>query len=533
MKGEVKMADVKDDFWDIDKLVPKREKPRYVRPERDVSAVEITVDAGSQNAAPTTVVSRVIPQRASEPADTDAPEEEYKPESPLISSVRIFRWRNSYNYYEQFCLDAERVAQILPQPCERVPYFSYVPQYVQLSSAQLRWYVYWRSRVFAGEYPSTDYSYILLLIFEIINRAEKADVKEGQRVLCELWIHYREEFPRLDRYLCEWICDYSLIHRLPPPIGFIDLGIAEYSTLREFYVYYDKNDNLGYARALIRFCSAYDYHKSKFAKGEGLALFDLHVPSSLAYVLEKCSEPGHILSAAGLEDNRITRDSYSGALCASAIKRRIEVSFFSFSRSHELRFLIADIIKYSENKIRAAMGVKSRLGVYSVPDAIRASLDEYFLVALPRYPKAIKEAEPKEEYEKLYEAPATELSIENAAKIEDSSWRVTQMLVEAFEEEREEIKEVVPEPIKEETEEEDTKAAFRKELGEKFDLIIASLKGDANEQKNIASRLGLMIDLLADEINDAAANILGDIILEDCGGYYTIIEDYREIFENE
>ena len=37
-----------------------------------------------------------------------------------------------------------------------------------------------------------------------------------------------------------------------------------------------------------------------------------------------------------------------------------------------------------------------------------------------------------------------------------------------------------------------------------------------------------MPDALADRINTAACDILGDIILEDAGGYYTVIEDYMK-----
>ena len=37
-----------------------------------------------------------------------------------------------------------------------------------------------------------------------------------------------------------------------------------------------------------------------------------------------------------------------------------------------------------------------------------------------------------------------------------------------------------------------------------------------------------MIDAVADEINEIAAEIFGDVILEDGEGGYAIIEDYRE-----
>ncbi len=74
---------------------------------------------------------------------------------------------------------------------------------------------------------------------------------------------------------------------------------------------------------------------------------------------------------------------------------------------------------------------------------------------------------------------------------------------------------------------------LKRALGEKYDFVEAALSGNASKQALTAAGLGLLSDALADEINDIAAEIMGDIILEDQGGYYTIIEDYREIFEHE
>ncbi len=514
------MYDKKDDFWDIDKLVPKKEKPKYVRPVHDTEAVEITLEPKDES--DNTVICRTISQRMPERTEPPAPELEYSPASPLISSVKIYREKSGYGYYEQFCIDAERVARMTPEPAEHVPFFSYVPQFSQLSRAQLDFYVYFRDRAFDGEFLRADFSYILLLIYEIINRGDRADTEAGRRVLCGIYESYREEYPRLNRSLCSYICDYSLIHRLPPPLGFIELGLPDDFALKEFFVYYGEDDSLDYAKALMRFCSAYDYKKSKFAQGDARAVFDTHIVGALSYVLEKCSESGKILSAAALEDNTVTREAYGGALCAFSTRRRIEVRYCSFSRSHELRFLIADIIKYSENKIRAALGVKSRLSVYSVPDNIRAVLDEYFAPLLGRAPRVAKKSE-REEYEKLYDAPSTELSFKNAENIESSSWRVTQLLVDAFDEK--EASPPEPSAPAPKTPEGDLRSA----LGEKYEFLIAALEEDEKKQKDIAARLGEVPDVLADEINELASELLGDIVLEDIGGSYIVIEDYKEL----
>ena len=40
--------------------------------------------------------------------------------------------------------------------------------------------------------------------------------------------------------------------------------------------------------------------------------------------------------------------------------------------------------------------------------------------------------------------------------------------------------------------------------------------------------MGKMADAVADEINEIAAEVFGDVILEDDEGGYVVIEDYRE-----
>ena len=59
-------------------------------------------------------------------------------------------------------------------------------------------------------------------------------------------------------------------------------------------------------------------------------------------------------------------------------------------------------------------------------------------------------------------------------------------------------------------------------------FIAAAAEGNAAAQNAAAREMGKMIDAVADEINEIAAEIFGDVILEDGEGGYAIIEDYRE-----
>ena len=108
----------------------------------------------------------------------------------------------------------------------------------------------------------------------------------------------------------------------------------------------------------------------------------------------------------------------------------------------------------------------------------------------------------------------------------------TKILVEAFDEEGEEMKQSetkkVPEPIPAPEPQGDND--LQSALGEKYEFLLAALDGDKDRQKQVAKRLSAMPDAIADEINEAAAELLGDIILEEGDdGDYRVIEDYREV----
>ena len=549
--GDKKYSEL-DSFWAIEKLVPKKTPMRYTTPKKDTSAAEISF-GGSQNTYQSSKLSfgnlpterKDVPRKESESADSTLFEAEYSPESPLLRKVKLYRWRNNYNYYEDFCESAKKYLCATAKECSRVPFFSYVPQYVQLTDAQLSFYLYWRECVRQGNYIDADYSYIILLIFEIINLGELYDCKLGQSILCKLHKHYRRLYPRLDRYLGDWICDYSLIHRLPPPDDEYSEALAESSTLKEFYLFFKGEDSSDeYARLLIKYCSSYDYRRSKFAVGDNLKLYAHHVPRALSYAVTRLSDGDRILSGANLETNNLTRDAYTGALCSSKCKRRLEIDFYSFSRSHEMRFLIGDIIKYSENKIRAYLGIKSRLGVYELPKNIASVLDEYFAANLKMVRHAPTESEKRvEEYDKLYDAPRTELSLSSAESIESASWETTNLLISAFDSEESTAQtepESIPEPAEVKTEKNETDAELSPfecftsgldDISRKF--LLAALDGDGEAQKKLAKEKATLTDAIADEINELAAELLGDVILDSTGDFYTIIEDYRELFEND
>ena len=305
----------------------------------------------------------------------------------------------------------------------------------------------------------------------------------------------------------------------------------------------------------MRHCCQYDYRKSKFAGGEHKALFDSTIPAAVAHVLPLLLGANGQKPAITMLDSTVTRDAFVGALCSYRNKRRIEVAYTSFSRSHELRFLMGDMVKHVENRLRSWIGVRSKLSVMSLPIPLRDALDAYLNPMEPPKSAATvkKKEEPRPAYEALYDLPRKAVSLEDAAAIEADSWETTRILVEAFEGEGNQsqpVSERVPAaetpvapglpadsmptaaPVFVPTRgaDESTAPAMDSPLALYAPFIKAALDGDSAALRAVAKALGKMPDALADEINALTADgEIGDIILEDDGmGGYTVIEDYRD-----
>ena len=152
-----------DRFWDIDTLIPPKRAPRYAH---NTDTVEIVSDDpartevvdGSRRELPIPARKeppkpRFIPPHSADELKKIPPaDEEYEPKNALIRRVRLYRWKSNYHYYEEFVRDAVRLYAAVGHECPPVAFFSYVPQYAQMSRPQLEWYLWWRTNVRRGVY---------------------------------------------------------------------------------------------------------------------------------------------------------------------------------------------------------------------------------------------------------------------------------------------------------------------------------------------------------------------------------------------
>lgn len=525
----------KDDFWDLSRIVPKKRPLTKFLTENPVRDYVITGDESkSENE------NRRLSYSDSE--KTDESEESYVPDwSTLIKRVTVRKKTDKYDFYDSFRKSAILYFDVSAPPCDFAQFYSYMPQYSQLKESQKSYYFYWRSEIRRGRYIKTDYSYLYLAVYEIINLPDLIPPNKGIEMLVDLWRAYRRELPRIDFYFSIWIQDYCLIHKLPCPTDALSDFIFEIlpsSPLKEFYL-----TDIGGAgerglMTLLAYLSSYDYRKGKFVSGNPDApedkrkrqaeLYRAHMNGALSEVFKRNVE-GSLSRNSSENVREIVRDSFPNSLATHTVKSRLSIEYHSLADDPEVSERVTAAVRYAENRMRALIGVKSRLSVKGLPDDYKRTIDGYFDV-LDARERAIRAKESEPEYEKLYAAPIERLSVESADKIEAISWMTTARLVEGDEDEwREDIppsEEYITGPSEAKTEEK-CETVYTMGLSGDDIAFIASLVGfDGNKYGKIP--VGILRDEAKDRINEAFYDSFGDVIIDECDGEFTIIEDYTE-----
>ena len=501
--------------------------------------------------------------------DSGAVVSEYDSSVPLIHRVTVHSWPGSHGFYEKFVRDAAISHNRHGSEAPHVPYFSYIPQYSQLSTPQWEYYLYMRERCEAGtSLREADFSYILLYIYEIINLGEILTPEDGAQRLANAWSLYRELHPALDRYMSEWMADFCLARHTPLPRTLASLipAAAARSTIKEFY--FDAADELGIPSGLLLRENLSDYDPSRSRctsairgfRDEVFEVFDAEI-SAIKH------DKRSIFRDGAFREVNITRDAFCGSLCSSSIKRRLGITLKTNLRSPEIRKTVTDLMKSAENEVRRRHGIRTRLQAPPLHIAAdgtekRGNADEA-------------------EYLCLYDAPDIPFTAQNAAAIEIASWRNAELLTDTAEDEfQSEIEESIsgavsggsgditdaqpsatdgttireyrvksdgnPDsadvPFSDErysarvgdADAEDcalhSSGTFEDRLSALDRRLVTVLLGamNGNAFSSLCREHGLFADDAAARINELAVDQIGDVILEPDAGDYTFVEDYRD-----
>ena len=525
----------RDDFWDIEKLVPK--KRSSLRPfATEVRVSEHSSSPAIDESAATRAPSDRRLSFGESIGNKQAESASYIPSGGgLIKCVTVKKYIDKYDFYDSFRKGALLYFDYNAPKCDFAQFYSYMPQYAHLTPSQKNYYFWWRSQMRIERYIKTDYSYLYLYVYEILNLPDKIPPKEGIKLLCRAWREYRAALPRIDAYFAIWIEDYCLVHGLPCPTDelsdflFDCIGTAP---LKEFFLSDINEVGLSGTDALLAYLSDYDWKRGKYAAEQlSSALlkdtsYRSHMIRAMYLLLSEIWNKAVLGGDAKTE--RLVRDAFPGTLCTHSVKCKLEIEYVSFARSEELRAAVTAAVRYTENKLRALLGIRARLAVKDLPDEYQAVIDRYFSVYMAEEQKRRERAE-RPEYERLYEAPEVKMSLGGAEEIERLSWQNAQRLVVDEDEivyagdsvaEDVAVAPSVPDVIEQKNE---AVAASASPLGDEELGYLRRLLGLDAEVA-----LTSPIDSLAERINEVFVDRIGDILLESSDDGYTVIEDYKE-----
>ena len=570
-----------DDFWNLDEYT-KKKAPQTSQKQFTKSATTAVEVIGNNNAANTqfnffdsklsqqnegdSTITRFIPPHKDSVYTKKYVLFEYFPENPLIKSVKVCSDKQGEGVFPQNNLFIRERRAILNRNAEECPpasYYSYSPRYSQMSRAQLKWYIWWRENTRNGIFLKTDESYIVLYAYELAATGEDEDKTASLNMLCDLLINYTDKdinvvFRMMIRDI---ICDFCLIHGIPVPLDRLSkvgrLLIAN-SFLPEFFIDLSESNRSLSMDLGLSALSMYDYRKSKFYTPENKDTFKKVMNGALAAMVRDQDAFVAITSFTNGVYGCVTAEHRPFARMINVVNRsvKLEITYYQMAN---IQSAITDAMRYSENRLREHMGIKNKLHIMSINPSIKAALDAFFDENFPSMPiidrrrKASKVAEEEvHEYDRFYDVPKSEFSHERALEIERESWDTTKILTEAFSDETD-IKaesnaalnapELVIEPISELSKTVSSNTAsesncqieptgnglftkIKAELGDISELIGLCRSPSPQTQRAFAASLGLSLDEIADRINETAVDIFGDILLEDVGGAYGILEDY-------
>ncbi len=422
---------------------------------------------------------------------------------------------------------------------------NYFPYYQQMSYAQLRTYFTWRSDVRKGNVTNVSLSYAFVYIYELIHNIGVADSQEGLDRLMFFWGAFRRFGPSIDKYVIRWIKDYHIYYDLPKPFKeFVcennlqahyakvfmyetdmndkfDLfcNISKYDINKSIYFTDDTKDQLR-----VCFCDVIEKIRVIFTRA-GILFDDLIFYPAKKMSLWMPFKDALFYSPSKNPDKKVVFSDKEIYICTHNTW-----SFSSTLSMNSGRQLIGYIMKQTESELRKVTNFKHKLTadirlvdgeLIKKLEAAGLSLENIIREAVLLYYKestkiivSIDEAslhkirlDADDTQEKLI-VPDTMSGMHSEASAAEISPMLTQTVIaDAYEEV------------------EDNWTSLFHMLGEtEVSALKLILQGDSS-LKHFADANGIMLEVLADSINEKAIDTIGDNILEldDC---LTIYEEY-------
>ena len=424
------------------------------------------------------------------------------------------------------------------------PFSQYFPYYQMMGYEQLRTYFTWRTEVRRGRVSDTSLSYAFLYIYELLGNIGVDDPQDGLDKLMVFWKAFGVYNKSIDKYVLRWLKDYHIYYELPQSFH----EFIEKNDLTKHYPKMaDSDDNFHLFCAI----SKYDIRKSAFFSEERAKLITdcfYFVTNQLRQVFlengihfdESIFQPTKNMSAwtpfqsalfyawLAQPDRRIVLSEHEIYLC-----RQNQWTFSTAITTESGKQLIGYVVKQMESVLRSETGYKFKLSanlntvtheaVGKLREAgisLDATITNATIAFYRETTKTVVAVNPEALSIIRREAFATQEKLIVAEREEQLS-PVLAPLNLSFAE----AVSACPSarvPIS------DTWGHLGSNLTEtEKEALSVVLRGET-ELKKFADGCGVMLEVLADGINEKAMDHIGDNLLDEA---FALYDEYREQVE--
>ena len=449
-------------------------------------------------------------------------------------SSRFYDQRVQRENARVFYKQAKFMQDFVDSSSEHAELEAYYPNYQMMSYEQLRTYFTWRTGVRQGRVEETSLSYAYLYVYELLNNIGAETPQEGLDRLLSFWQAYRVFDHSMDRYMYGWLKDYHIYYPL-------DHTFADFAAANGITEKYPELARSSDAFARLVSLSKYDIRKSVFCTAENRRLIE----DCAVFVMKKVGE--------ALEDAGIRADGtlfypykqntpwlpFKGALFYNWLRqpdRRIEFSENElyacignvWYRNTEItsekgRRLVGYVLKEAECVLRKLKKFKYKL------TANINSVDPVILSMLTDAGRPLEQTVKAAVLEFYREATKVVVTVDRLSldHIREEALATQEALT---------VEELPPQPVAVNIPEppvspepqpspvDDGWAALKEELSEtELAALVYIING--GDLETFAAENSIMPEVLADGINEKAADHIGDSLLDE---ELILYEDYTE-----
>lgn len=449
----------------------------------------------------------------------------------------------------------------------------YYPTYNAMSDRQLRGYFTWRTRVRHGDIEETTSSFALVYLYELVCGIGVDDPREGFDELKRFWEVYREFDPVIERNGRSWLQDYVVYHGLPAELLSdsktvqFDRALDElrHAAYRAEHAMPQGSGGRGKTAPALPLPPADDIERPLFQAIDELSTYRIG-DSKLAG--EHLRDVRHVACAVFVRMAEYYRkhrkngmvETFFGEVLSMPYTMFASAVFFNPTRHPDTEYVLGDRHRYRcENgfwtceRVHGNRGRSPKLGgiMQAVDERLSAALgaSEPSERAVPKYLARIIDREVDDwlAWSKAHKPQKIDIDLSALGGIRVAAAKTRESLL--IDEEREEnaVAEEPPLPHAVATEP-DAKGAPAEEgasappvevEGEvesatgpldsvQTAFLRALAQGDASSAASIAQGAHTSVDMLADAVNEALFDLVGDTVIEFAGEGPRIIEDYLE-----